>query len=58
MAIDQQTRSEILRLHREDPEALVVYNREDAALVIDILEGETVVKWALKREAKPRAKKG
>ena len=41
--------AEIQRLHREDPEALVAYNREDARLVLDILEREGLVDLAIER---------
>jgi DNA polymerase-2 len=41
--------AEILRLWREDPEALVAYNREDAKLVIDILEQEGLVDLTVER---------
>ena len=40
--------AEITRLYREDPEALVAYNREDARLVVEILEHEDLL--ALTRE--------
>jgi DNA polymerase-2 len=40
---------EIQRLYREDPEALVVYNLEDARLVIEILEHEGLLDLALER---------
>jgi len=40
---------EIDRLYREDPEALVAYNREDARLVLDILEQEALVDLAVER---------
>jgi len=41
--------SEITRLYHEDPEALVAYNREDARLVIDILEKEGLLALTLER---------
>jgi DNA polymerase-2 len=40
---------EIARLYREDAEALVAYNREDARLVLDILEQEGLLELALER---------
>jgi DNA polymerase-2 len=40
---------EITRLHREDPEALVEYNREDARLVLDLLRKEDLVELAVER---------
>ncbi len=40
---------EILRLYREDPKALVDYNREDARLVLDILEREGLLDLAQER---------
>jgi len=40
---------EIDRLYREDPEALVAYNREDARLVIDVLEREGLLALAVER---------
>jgi DNA polymerase-2 len=40
---------EILRLYREDPAALVAYNREDAQLVLDILAREGLVDLAVER---------
>ncbi len=40
---------EIARLHREDPEALVAYNREDARLVLDLLRKEELVELAIER---------
>ncbi|MFP6638764.1 MAG: 3'-5' exonuclease, partial [Myxococcota bacterium] len=40
--------AEITRLYREEPEALVAYNLEDARLVLDILEHEDLL--ALTRE--------
>jgi DNA polymerase-2 len=40
---------EILRLYREDPAALVAYNREDARLVLDILAREGLVDLAVER---------
>ncbi len=41
--------AEIDRLYREDPEALVAYNREDAKLVLDILEHEGLLPLAVER---------
>jgi len=41
--------AEIERLYREEPEALVAYNREDARLVLDILEREGLLALALER---------
>ena len=41
--------AEIQRLHRDDPEALVRYNREDAQLVLDILEKERLLGLTLER---------
>jgi DNA polymerase II len=40
---------EITRLYREEPAALVAYNREDARLVIDILEREGLLELAIER---------
>ncbi len=40
---------EIQRRYREDPAALVAYNREDARLVLDILEQEGLLELALER---------
>ena len=40
---------EITRLYREDPEALVAYNLEDARLVLDILEKEELLGLAVER---------
>jgi DNA polymerase-2 len=40
---------EIQRLHREDPEALVAYNREDARLVLDILDHEGLLDLTVER---------
>ncbi|MEE9607834.1 MAG: DNA polymerase II [Myxococcota bacterium] len=40
---------EITRLYREDPQALVAYNREDARLVLDILEREGLLELAVER---------
>ncbi len=40
---------EILRLYREDPEALVAYNREDAVLVLDLLRKESLLDLAVER---------
>ena len=41
--------AEIVRMYREDPAALVEYNREDARLVLDILEHEGLVALAIER---------
>jgi DNA polymerase-2 len=41
--------AEIERLYREEPEALVAYNREDARLVLDILEREGLLALAVER---------
>ncbi len=41
--------AEILRLHREDPEALVAYNLEDARLVLEILEKEGLLELTVER---------
>ncbi len=40
---------EITRLHREDPQALVEYNREDARLVLDLIRQEELVELAIER---------
>ena len=40
---------EIQRLYREEPEALVAYNLEDARLVLEILEHEELLDLALER---------
>ena len=40
---------EILRLHREDPAALCAYNREDAQLVLEILEHEGLLDLCVER---------
>ncbi|MGE4652209.1 MAG: 3'-5' exonuclease, partial [Myxococcota bacterium] len=40
---------EIQRLWREDPEALVAYNREDARLVLDILAHEDLISLCVER---------
>ena len=40
---------EIQRLYREDPAALVAYNREDARLVLDILAREGLIDLAVER---------
>lgn len=40
---------EIERMRREDPVALVAYNREDARLVLDILRREGLVELAVER---------
>jgi DNA polymerase-2 len=50
--IDQEapdSAAEIGRLYREDPEALVAYNREDAQLVLDILDKEGLVDLTVER---------
>jgi DNA polymerase-2 len=50
--IDQETpdaAAEISRLYREDPTALVEYNREDARLVLDVLEQEDLLELTLER---------
>jgi DNA polymerase-2 len=41
--------AEITRLYFEEPEALVAYNREDARLVLDILEAEGLLALTLER---------
>jgi DNA polymerase II len=41
--------AEIERLYREDPPALVAYNREDARLVLEILEREGLIALAIER---------
>ncbi len=41
--------AEIDRLYREDLPALVAYNREDAKLVLEILESESLVELAVER---------
>ncbi|MEM7410255.1 MAG: DNA polymerase II [Myxococcota bacterium] len=41
--------AEIDRLYREEPEALVAYNREDARLVLEILEHEGLLALSLER---------
>ena len=41
--------AEILRLHREAPEELVAYNREDAQLVLDILAHERLLELTVER---------
>jgi len=41
--------AEITRLYREEPAALVAYNREDSKLVLDILEQEGLLALALER---------
>ena len=41
--------AEITRLYREEPEALVAYNLEDARLVVEILEHEGLLDLARKR---------
>jgi DNA polymerase-2 len=43
--------AEIRRLYREDPEALVAYNLEDARLVLDILQREGLLALTLERSA-------
>jgi len=40
---------EIQRLHREDPPALAAYNREDAKLVLEILEHEGLLALTVER---------
>ena len=45
----EDSAQEISRLWREDPEALVAYNREDARLVIDLLEHEGLIDLAVER---------
>ena len=50
--IDQEApdaAAEIARLYREAPEALVAYNREDARLVLDVLEREGLLALAIER---------
>ncbi len=50
--IDQEApdaAAEILRLYREDPEALVAYNLEDARLVLEILEQEGLLDLTVER---------
>jgi DNA polymerase-2 len=41
--------AEIVRMYREDPAALVEYNREDARLVLDILAHEGLIALAVER---------
>ncbi|HTO54239.1 MAG TPA: DNA polymerase II [Myxococcota bacterium] len=41
--------AEILRLYREDPPGFVAYNREDAVLVLEILEQESLLELAIER---------
>ncbi len=41
--------AEITRMYREEPESLVAYNREDARLVIDILEREGLIDLTIER---------
>ncbi len=41
--------AEILRLYREDPAALAAYNREDARLVLEILEREGLLELCIER---------
>jgi DNA polymerase-2 len=41
--------AEITRLYREEPAALVAYNREDARLVLDVLEREGLLELTLER---------
>jgi DNA polymerase II len=41
--------AEIVRMYREDPAALVAYNREDARLVLDILDHEGLIELAVER---------
>ena len=40
---------EILRMYHEDPAAFVAYNREDALLVLDILEQESLLDGVIER---------
>jgi DNA polymerase-2 len=40
---------EITRLHQEDPEALIEYNREDARLVLDLLRKEGLLQLVVER---------
>ncbi len=50
--IDQEApdaAAEIQRLYREEPAALVAYNREDARLVLEILEHEGLLALAVER---------
>ncbi len=50
--IDQEApdaAAEIERLYREEPAALVAYNREDARLVLDVLAREGLLELALER---------
>jgi len=42
---------EIARLHREEPAALAAYNREDARLVLDILDREGLLALTVERSA-------
>ena len=42
---------EIQRLHREEPAALVAYNREDARLVLEILAQEGLLALAIERSS-------
>jgi DNA polymerase II len=41
--------AEILRLYREDPPGFVAYNREDAVLVLEILQKESLLELAIER---------
>ncbi len=41
--------TEILRMHREDPQALAAYNLEDARLARDIFQKEKLVEFAVAR---------
>ncbi|MEE9281796.1 MAG: DNA polymerase II [Myxococcota bacterium] len=41
--------NEIQRLYVDDPAALVAYNREDARLVLDIIEQESLLELAIER---------
>ncbi|MCS5638010.1 MAG: DNA polymerase II, partial [Myxococcota bacterium] len=43
------TAAEITRLYREEPEALVAYNLEDARLVVEILESEGLLELTRER---------
>ena len=50
--IDQEApdaAAEIARLYREDPAALVAYNREDARLVLDVLDKEGLIALTIER---------
>ena len=41
--------AEIARMYRDDPAALVAYNREDARLVLDVLEQEGLLELTVER---------